>query len=46
MDDILLVDSNSDTLENMFEDVKKSLPCWGLQIAPEKKYKKEILLIA
>lgn len=30
MDDILLGDSESDTLENMFEEVKKILPCWGL----------------
>ena len=36
MDDILLSDSNKDTLENMFEEVKKVLPRWGLQIAPEK----------
>ena len=36
MDDILLSDSNVDTLERMFEEVKKILPCWGLQIAPEK----------
>ena len=27
----------------MFEKVKKALPKWGLQIAPEKKYKEEIL---
>ena len=33
MDDILLSDSNTDTLERMFEDVKKVLPTWGLQIA-------------
>ena len=26
MDDILLSDSNKDTLENMFEEVKKVLP--------------------
>ncbi|KAL6088743.1 hypothetical protein STEG23_001901 [Scotinomys teguina] len=36
MDDILLADSNADTLERLFEEVKKILPCWGLQIAPEK----------
>ena len=36
MDDILLSDSNADTLERMFEEVKKVLPKWGLQIAPEK----------
>ena len=36
MDDILLSDSNIDTLERMFKEVKKALPKWGLQIAPEK----------
>ena len=37
MDDILLSDSNADTLEKkMFKEVKKVLPKWGLQIAPEK----------
>ncbi|KAL6040906.1 hypothetical protein STEG23_037882 [Scotinomys teguina] len=36
MDDILLADSKLGTLENMFEEVKKVLPLWGLQIAPEK----------
>ena len=35
-DDILLSDSNIDTLERMFEEVKIVLPKWGLQIAPEK----------
>ena len=35
MDDILLSDSNTDTLERMFEEVKV-LPKWRLQIAPEK----------
>ena len=35
MDDILLSDSTIDTLERMFEEVKKVLPKWGLQIAPE-----------
>lgn len=34
MDDILLADSDADTLE---EEVKRILSCWGLQIAPEKK---------
>lgn len=32
MDDILLADSSVDTLER-FEEVKKVLPCWELQIA-------------
>ena len=36
MDDILLSDSNIDTLQRMFEEVKKVLPHWRLQIAPEK----------
>ena len=36
MDDILLSDSNIDTLERMFEEVKIILPKRGLQIAPEK----------
>ena len=36
MDDILLSDSNKDILESMFEEVKKVLPRWGLQTAPEK----------
>ena len=36
MDDILLSDSNKNTLESMFEEVKKVLPKWGLQIDPEK----------
>ena len=36
MDDILLSDSNKDTLERMLEEVKKFLPKWGLKIAPEK----------
>ena len=36
MDDILLSDSNKDTLERMFEEVNKVLPKWGLQITPEK----------
>lgn len=44
MDDALLADSNRDTVEKMFEEVKKSLPCWGLQTTP-KKYKEETLLI-
>ena len=36
MDDILLSDSNMDTLERIFEEVKKALPKWGLQTAPGK----------
>ena len=39
-DVILLSDSNVDTLERMFEEIKKILPCWGLQIAPEKNTKR------
>ena len=34
--DILLYGSKADTLERMFEEVKKILPCCELQIAPEK----------
>ena len=46
MDDILLSDSNIDTLERMFKEIKIVLPKWGLQVAPEKKkYKEEILSI-
>lgn len=36
MDDILLADSDKDVLENMFKMTQRILPCWGLQIAPEK----------
>ena len=36
MDDILLSDSIKETLGRIFEMVKAVLPCWGLQIAPEK----------
>ena len=36
MDDILLSDSNVDTLEKMFEKETKALPNWGFQIVPEK----------
>ena len=44
MYDTMLSDSNIDTLERMFEEVKKVLPLQGLQIAPE-KYKETILSI-
>ena len=37
MDDILLSDSNIDTLERIFEEVNEVLPKKGLQIAPEKE---------
>ena len=40
MDDILLSDSNIDTLERIFEEVKKMLP-WG----PEKIKKGDYLII-
>ena len=40
MDGILLSDSNADTSERMFEEVKNVLPKWGLQIAPEKNTKR------
>ena len=36
MDDIWLADTNLDTLETLFEKLKKILPDWGLQISPEK----------
>ena len=36
MDDILLADSDINTVERMFDEVQKTLPSWGLQIAPEK----------
>lgn len=36
MDDILLPGFNGDTLERMFDEVKRILFCWGFQIAPEK----------
>lgn len=36
MDDALLADSNDNTVEKMFEEVMKILPCWGLQITPKK----------
>ena len=36
MDDILLSDSNANTLERIFEEVKTILTCWELQIVPEK----------
>ena len=35
----MLTDSNIDTLERIFEEVKKVLPKWELQIAPEKVQK-------
>jgi len=34
MDDILLFDSDLDTLEKVFDEVK-GLVCWVLQIVPE-----------
>ena len=36
MDGILPSDSNMDTLEKVFEEVKKVLPKWGLYIASKK----------
>ena len=36
MDDILLSNSNVDSLERVFEKIKKVLPSWGLKIAPKK----------
>ena len=40
MDSILLSNSNIDTLERVFEEIKKIVPCWGLQIPPEKNTKR------
>ena len=37
MNDILMIDSDSDNLEKMFDEVKRILPCQRLQIAPEKR---------
>lgn len=36
MDDNLLLDYDTDTLENKFVKIKRILPCWGIQTAPEK----------
>lgn len=36
MDDILLAASDTDALEGMVNVVQEILPCWGLQIFPEK----------
>lgn len=36
MGDILLAGSDAKTLENIFDEINRTLPCWGLQIAPEK----------
>lgn len=35
MDDILLAQSDVVTLGKMFDEIKKTLPCWILQIVPE-----------
>jgi hypothetical protein len=37
-----LADSDADTLEKMFGETKRILPCWSLQITSE-KYREEIL---
>jgi hypothetical protein len=37
IDDILQVDSDNNILGKIFDEVKRILPCWELQIAPEKK---------
>ena len=37
MDDILFADSNVDTLENMFEEVKKKIPLLGITNCSWKK---------
>ena len=40
MSDILLDVSDADTLEKVFDEVKRILLCWGLQIVTEKNTKK------
>lgn len=44
MNDILLADSDTDTLGKIFVEIKRILPCWVLQTVSE-KYKEEILSI-
>ena len=44
MDDILLSDSNADTLERMLEEIKKGLPKRGLKIAPEKTQRRDYVI--
>lgn len=39
IDDILLADSNIDTLEEMFKEVKKILPYWRFANCTWKKYR-------
>ena len=41
MDDIWLADSDTNSLERMFDEIKKTLPCLRIQFAPE-KYKENI----
>lgn len=36
MDDVLLADLDTDTLEEMFGEAKRILSCWNLQIASVK----------
>ena len=36
MEDILLFYSDTESVERMFEEVKKLLPSWELQISPGK----------
>ena len=40
MDDTILADSDINILERLFDEIRKTLPCWGLQITPEKNTKK------
>lgn len=37
MDDILLIASDTDTLERIFNVIQEISACWGLQVSPEKK---------
>lgn len=39
-DDILLANSDRETSEEIFNEAKKILPYWRLQIAPEKNTKR------
>lgn len=42
MDNILLVDSHENALEEVFEEMKRILPCCRLQVAPKnEKYKEK-----
>lgn len=42
MDDKLLADLDADNLAQMFEEAKKILPWWELQITPKKNTKRRL----